>query len=137
MIVHYDLVDRFHAKINRFKMLGSSEEDKENKQCLVSYKTSLDSECDCSWERFTASLAAIFPGNCEIFIFSWILGQGTALVECTLETKPLERNTDYAVSLKVEPVEMIYDSVSYMEICPPSYEVFCRFVFCMESETLY
>lgn len=70
---------RFHAKINRFKMLGSSEEDNENKQCLVSSKNSLNR-------------------------------RGTALVECTLETKPLERNADYAVSLKVEPVEMIYDS---------------------------
>ena len=47
-----------------------------------------------------------------LLISSRILGQGTALVECTLETKPLERNADYAVSLKVEPVEVIYDSVS-------------------------
>ena len=105
-------------------MLGSSEEDKENKQCLVSSKTSLHSEYECSCDRFTTSLVAIFLGNCEIFISSSILGHGVALLECTLETKPLERNADYAVSLKVEPVEMIYDSVSYIEMCPQSFEVF-------------
>ena len=50
-------------------------------------------------------------GECSLFSFN--LGRGTALIECTLETKPLELNADYAVSLKVEPIEAIYDSVSY------------------------
>ncbi|XP_022781348.1 vacuolar protein sorting-associated protein 13A-like [Stylophora pistillata] len=36
--------------------------------------------------------------------------QETALVQCTLETKPLEVKADYAASLKVEPVEAIYDA---------------------------
>lgn len=66
---------------------------------------------------FYSSFVAIFPGNLEICISSLISGQGIALVECTLETKPLEVKADYAVSLKVEPVEVIYDSVSYTWKC--------------------
>lgn len=70
-------------------------------------------------------------------IFSWILGQGTALVECTLETKPLEQNADYAVSLKVEPVEVIFDSVSssVSAIFCSFTSAFCGFASCMKCKT--
>ena len=34
------------------------------------------------------------------------------MVQFTFETKPLKLRADYAVSLKVEPVEATYDSVS-------------------------
>jgi len=59
------------------------------------------------------------------------------LVECTLETKPLERNADYAVSLKVEPVEVIYDSVrsSVSAIFCSFTSAFCGFASCMKYET--
>ena len=33
-------------------------------------------------------------------------------MQCTFETKPLKLKADYAVTLKVEPIEAIYDSVS-------------------------
>ena len=59
------------------------------------------------------------------FICGFNLGQGTALVQCTLETKPLELEADYAISLKVEPVEVVYDSVSL--IC---FSNFCLFLWC-------
>ena len=59
------------------------------------------------------------------------------MVECTLETKPLERNADYAVSLQVEPVEVIYDSVSssVSGIFCSSTSAFCGFASCMKYET--
>ena len=44
-----------------------------------------------------------------------ILEPGTPLVQCTLETKPLKVKADYAVSLRVEPVEATYDSVSIIK----------------------
>lgn len=58
-------------------------------------------------------------------------------MECTLETKPLERNADYAVSLKVEPVEVIYDSVSssVSGIFCSFTSAFCGFASCMKYET--
>lgn len=33
-------------------------------------------------------------------------------MDCTFETKPLKLRADYAVTLKVEPMEATYDSVS-------------------------
>lgn len=41
--------------------------------------------------------------------------QGTPLVDCAFETKPLTVKADYAVTLKVEPIEATYDSVSAVE----------------------
>ena len=37
-------------------------------------------------------------------------------MECTLETKPLHVSADYAVTLKVEPIEATYDSVSNLKV---------------------
>lgn len=48
----------------------------------------------------------------NIVCMQFILEQGTPLVQCTLETKPLKLKADYAVTLKVEPIEATYDSVS-------------------------
>lgn len=74
---------RFHGKINRFKMLGYSE-DKENQLSLLSSKTSAS--------------------------------EGTPLVDCVLETKPLQLSANYAVKLKVEPIEAHYDSTTIDKI---------------------
>ena len=35
-------------------------------------------------------------------------------MDCVLETKPLQLSADYAVKLKVEPIEVHYDSVSHL-----------------------
>lgn len=48
----------------------------------------------------------------NIVCMQFILEQGTPLVQCTLETKPLKLKADYAVTLKMEPIEATYDSVS-------------------------
>ena len=45
-------------------------------------------------------------------IFGINIEQGTPLVDCTFETKPLKVRADYALTLKVEPIEATYDSVS-------------------------
>ncbi|XP_068698299.1 intermembrane lipid transfer protein VPS13C-like isoform X1 [Montipora foliosa] len=41
---------------------------------------------------------------------------GIPLVDCTLETKPLHVSADYAVTLKVEPIEATYDSATIDKI---------------------
>ena len=46
----------------------------------------------------------------------WPIAVGIPLVECTLETKPLHVSADYAVTLKVEPIEATYDSVSNLKV---------------------
>ena len=65
-------------------------------------------------DTFSGKYALCFKWATVHILFGLNLGQGIALVQCTLETKPLELAADYAVTLKVEPIEAIYDSVSYL-----------------------
>lgn len=106
---------RFHGKVNKFKMLGYSEEATENQLILVSSKSTLEGECEITLKMFYGLwIWVTFPEKWRSLIllfFGFDLGHGTALVQCTLETKPLELKADYAVSLKVEPVQAVYDAV--------------------------
>lgn len=123
-------------------------------RCLALQKTTKKTSCvlfhpkflltvsrNVRWKQLTALLLLpYFPWKLATVFFSFNLGRGTALIECTLETKPLELNADYAVSLKVEPIEAIYDSVSYSwnyvrHLLFLNFCFFCSFVSLLKYQT--
>lgn len=66
----------------------------------------------CWWVKLNEKMEEIVFNSLTLS-FVWLkLARGTPLVQFTFETKPLKLRADYAVSLKVEPVEATYDSVS-------------------------